>query len=192
MNHQHSRGEYLFFAVYALLILFWIGFAVYGASAARPATWRGLEIDDRSVADRRCSQYVEADYDAYRNIYDRLKRSKIEAAGGNVDGYTLAAYTTPDQLDLDHRVARLEAHVSGLCGRSLAQRKAFSQDPANLVLSHWYVNRHVKRAYDAGGWTPPKNKCAFAAAVVRTKTKFRLTVDRAEVRALDKILKKCD
>ena len=113
-------------------------------------------------------------------------------AGGAIDAYTESEYVSDGDLDLDHRVARYEAHISGLCSKTAEDRDAFSRDPANLALSHWYVNRNVKKAYDAAMWLPPKNKCEFALRCYSDKAKHGLTVDRAEARALDRALKECN
>ena len=45
--------------------------------------------------------------------------------------------------------------------------------------------------YDAAQWLPPMNRCWFAARIVAVRLKYRLTVDRREAGALERILSGC-
>ena len=44
---------------------------------------------------------------------------------------------------------------------------------------------------DAGEWLPAMNRCWFAGRVVAVKRKYRLTVDRREADALERVLSAC-
>ena len=154
---------------------------------------KAADLDDLNVQpERLCSPYDHDDYDGYRNIYHRLKDGLIADAGGYVDAYTLSRYVSPDDLDIDHRVARYEAHRSGLCAATEDERDRFARDPRNMALTHWYINRIVKKSKDVAEWLPPKEKCAYAQAVIDIRAEYGLTVDKAERSALSKALKECE
>ena len=162
--------------------------AIASARDGQPDTWQGLPVAERD----RCSPYDPHDYEGYRDIYQRLKRDLLRDAGGPVDAYTLDRYAAEGALDIDHRVARVVAHDSGLCAASIERRAAFARDPGNMALAHWYVNRDVKRSKDAAAWLPPRAKCEYARAYIETKREYGLSVERAESGALERALRHCD
>ena len=82
-------------------------------------------------------------------------------------------------------------HDSGLCSANRATRARFARDLRNLTLASPAVNRFQKSGKDAAGWLPDRNRCWFAAKVLEVKRAYRLTVDRAEARALERVLSKC-
>ena len=88
-------------------------------------------------------------------------------------------------------MAASEAHDSGLCARDRATRKRFAQDLRNLTLPSPQVNRHQKSGKDAGEWLPDRNRCWFAGRVLEVKRAYRLTVDRREAAALERIISRC-
>ena len=88
-------------------------------------------------------------------------------------------------------MATSEAHDSGLCRADLATRTRFAQDLRNLTLASPAVNRSQKSGKDAGEWLPNRNRCWFASRVVKVKRAYRLTVDRREAAALERILRNC-
>ena len=96
------------------------------------------------------------------------------------------------ETDIEHIVARSEAHDSGLCRADAATRRRFSEDLRNLPLAAPGVNRHQKRDHDAAGWLPPMNACWFAARVIDVKRAYGLTVDRRERDALARTLAGCE
>ena len=106
--------------------------------------------------------------------------------------YTGECFDNRRQTDIEHIVARSEAHDSGLCGASAATKKAFSADLLNLTLASPRLNRGEKGAKDAADWVPKLNRCWFAHRVVEVRRKYQLTIDRREARALEKILSQCD
>ena len=71
----------------------------------------------------------------------------------------------------------------------------FASDPLNLTLAAPAVTRcgaGGKCGYDAGDWLPSKNRCWLAArVVVAVKRKYKLTVDRRDAVALQRILAGC-
>ena len=95
------------------------------------------------------------------------------------------------QTDIEHIVARSEAHDSGLCRADIVTRKRFSSDLLNLTLAGPKLNRHQKRAYDAAEWMPEINRCWFANRVLQVRLKYGLSIDRREAEALEQILSTC-
>ena len=105
--------------------------------------------------------------------------------------YTGHTFDNLRQSDIEHIVALSEAHDSGLCAADAATRHRFALDLDNLTLASPRLNRHEKRAKDAAEWLPPLNHCWFVRTIIRTKRRYRLTVDRRERDALETVLEQC-
>ena len=164
--------------------------AALATAAATPArartqdaTWNGLVV----APEVRCSPYDSRDYRYSQSVEDRIVRS----LGGVYGPYTGRWFGSTRETDIEHIVARSEAHDSGLCRADRATRRRFSEDLRNLTLAGPGVNRHQKQDHDAGGWLPPMNRCWFAARVVDVKRAYALTVDRRERDALARTLAGC-
>jgi len=113
--------------------------------------------------------------------------------GGHIYGpYTGWTFASMKQTDIEHIVATSEAHDSGLCAAGAATRRAFARDLLNLTLAAPAVNRHRKRAKDAGEWMPEHNRCWFSGRVVQVRQKYGLTVDQREADALERVLSACE
>ena len=152
---------------------------------AAPSTlWRGLTVR----AEDRC-----ASYDADEYPYSPAVETQVVAQqGGSIYGpYTGTWFGSTAETDIEHIVARSEAHDSGLCAAGAEQRRAFAGDPLNLTLAGPVLNRNQKGAKDAAEWLPARNQCWFADRVVQVRLKYGLTVDRAEAAALDRVLAGC-
>ena len=151
---------------------------------APAATWRGLTIADED----RCSPYDSDDYSYPQSVEPRI----VAGMGGIIYGpYTGRWYSSTRQTDIEHIVARSEAHDSGLCAAGDDTRARFASDVLNLTLAAPQVNREQKRAYDAAEWVPQLNRCWFADRVVQVRQKYALTIDQAEADALDEVLSGC-
>ena len=151
---------------------------------APAVTWRGLTIADED----RCSPYDSDDYSYPQSVEPRI----VAGMGGVIYGpYTGRRFSNMRQTDIEHIVARSEAHDSGLCAASDDTRARFSSDVLNLTLASPQVNREQKRAYDAAEWLPQQNRCWFADRVVQVRQKYALTIDRAEADALERVLSGC-
>ena len=105
--------------------------------------------------------------------------------------YTGTCFSSTRQSDIEHILATSEAHDSGLCAADRATRKRFAQDLRNLTLASPQVNRHQKSGKDAGEWLPDRNRCWFAGRVLEVKRAYRLTIDRREAAALERIFSQC-
>lgn len=147
------------------------------------SVWRGLGV----VAEHRCSTYDADDY-----CYPQsLEYDVIAELGGVGSPYTLEVLESQRESDIEHMVARSEAHDSGGCGWSAERRREFSRDLLNVTLSEPTLNRQVKAGKDAAEWLPPENRCWFADRVVRVRQAGGLTIDRREADALDDLLTGC-
>ena len=92
----------------------------------------------------RCSPY---DADDYR--YPQSVEDQIVAQLGDVYGpYTGRWFASDRETDIEHIVARSEAHDSGLCAADGATRRRFASDLLNLTLAAPSVNRNQKRDRD--------------------------------------------
>lgn len=147
-------------------------------------TWRGLQVS----AEHRCSPYDADDYPYPQSVEPKIVRD----LGGIIYGpYSGSIFSSTRETDIEHIVARSEAHDSGLCATSAATRKRFSADLLNLTLASPSVNRHRKSGKDAAEWLPELNRCWFAGRVVQVKREYGLTVDPREAEALEAVLSGC-
>ena len=145
--------------------------------------WRGLIV----VAEHRCAPYRSDEYAYPQAVEDDI----IQRLGGLFSPYTNEVFDSKWDTDIEHVVARSEAHDSGLCRADTATKRAFSRDLLNLTLASPRVNRNQKGAKDAAEWQPEANQCWFAQTVVAVRRAYQLTIDRHEADALDGILAGC-
>ena len=147
-------------------------------------TWRGIIVADEN----RCSFYKLSEYRYNPSVESLI----VDELGGIYRPYTGQWAKSTSDVDIEHIVAKSEAHDSGMCARSADLKRAFSNDLLNLTLASPHVNRYQKRSKDAAQWLPKMNECWFADRVVQVRQKYNLTVDRAERDVLEGILVECD
>ncbi|MDE0611767.1 MAG: excalibur calcium-binding domain-containing protein [Gammaproteobacteria bacterium] len=145
--------------------------------------WRGLVVEPED----RCSPYRSNDYSYPQSVEPKI----VVELGKIYSPYTGQCFGSIRQTDIEHIVARSEAHDSGLCRADIATRKRFSSDLLNLTLASPTLNRQQKRAYDAAEWMPKINRCWFANRVLQVRLKYGLSIDRREAEALERILSAC-
>ena len=173
-----------------------IGAALFLGGCATPRTvatapppepiverWRGVTV----AAEHRCAPYRCDEYAYPPAVEDDI----IRQLGGLFSPYTGAVFDSKGDTDIEHVVARSEAHDSGLCRADAATKRRFSRDLLNLTLASPRVNRNQKGAKDAAEWQPEANQCWFAQTVVVVRRAYRLTIDRREADAIDRILAGC-
>ncbi len=149
-----------------------------------PVMWRGLAV----AAENRCSTYRASDYRYSSSIEAKI----VKEMGGIIYGpYTGTHFASTRETDIEHMVARSEAHDSGLCDSDDAMKKAFASDLLNLTLASPSVNRYQKSSKDAAGWLPTLNKCWFADRVVKMRVKYGMTIDKTEADALEAVIAAC-
>ena len=108
--------------------------------------WRGLTV----AAEHRCAPYRSDEYAYPQAVEDDI----IQRLGGLFSPYTNEVFDSKGDTDIEHVVARSEAHDSGLCRADAATKRAFSRDLLNLTLASPRVNRNQKGAKDAAEWQP--------------------------------------
>jgi hypothetical protein len=112
------------------LLLFVLPFVVSGE------TWRGLVV----APEHRCSTYRAGDYS-----YPQSVEQSIVAEIGKVYGpYTVCCFTSTRETDIEHIVARSEAHDSGLSASDAETRRSFARDLLDLTLAGPQLNRYRK------------------------------------------------
>ena len=150
-----------------------------------PGSWRGIVVAEEN----RCSEY---DSDEYRHSAS-VEPQIVARMGGRIYGpYTGTYFESTSETDIEHIVAKSEAHDSGACVWTRDERRVFANDLLNLTLASPSVNRHQKGGKDAAEWLPGLNECWFAAAIVEVRVKYSLTVDEAERTVLEGVLSGCD
>ena len=168
----------------AFLVLF-AAISMVGVCSAD--TWRGLEV----APEHECSDYRPSDYRYPQSVEAQI----VAQMGGRIYGpYTGTTFNSTAETDIEHIVARSQAHNSGLCANDLATRRAFATDLLNLTLASPRVNRCSRTGKcdkDAAEWLPQENQCWFAQRIVDVRLKYGLTIDEAEADALDGILSGC-
>lgn len=164
--------------------------AVSDAPAAQPIacargsglTWRGLVV----APECRCTPYDRDDYP-----YPQSVEPLIAQRDGMTSKYSGTRFSSLKQSDIEHVVSLSEAHDSGLCAASAAVRRAFARDLDNLALATPRLNRHQKSGHDAAEWLPPLNRCWYALTIIAVRQEYRLTIDRREAAALERVLAAC-
>ena len=154
-----------------------------GGALHAQTSWRGLVV----APEQRCSPYDADDYRYPQSVEGRI----VAELGGVYGPYTGRWFESTSDTDIEHVVARSEAHDSGLCSADLATRRRFATDLLNLTLAGPRVNRYEKVDRDAAEWLPAQNHCWFAARVIAVRQRYGLTIDRREADALDQVLAGC-
>ena len=185
--NTHRRRLVTSFGLTAVLIV--IGAVItidrvpVGGALHAQTSWRGLVV----APERRCTPYAADDYRYPQSVEDRV----IGELGGVYGPYTGRWFASKTETDIEHMVARSEAHDSGLCAADSATRRRFATDLLNLTLAGPRVNRYEKVDHDATEWLPAQNRCWFAARVIAVRQRYGLTIDRREADALDQVLAGC-
>ena len=152
---------------------------------AQPSNlWRGITI----APENRCSPYDSDQYRYSPSVEPRI----VEAQSGIYGPYTGTWFKSIKETDIEHIVARSEAHDSGLCAAGPATWSEFSSDLLNLTLASLSVNRHQKSDNDIAEWLPDLNQCWYVDRTLQVRREYGLTIDRAEADAVDWILAECE
>jgi hypothetical protein len=113
-------------------------------------------------------------------------------AGSWVSPYDLKASNNSGDFDVDHLVPLANAFDSGGWSWSTERRRAFANNPGELVVASASSNRS-KGADTPDQWRPPNRDswCAYADGWVKVKSSWGLTVTTAERDALGQMLDTC-
>jgi hypothetical protein len=131
-------------------------------------------------------------------IYREGTQNCIVLSGVLVDPFSgeSIAFTrgvsTSSEVQIDHNVALSDAWQKGAQKLSAETRKAFANDPLNLIAVKGRLNSQ-KGDGDAATWLPPLKsyRCAYVARQIAVKAKYSLWVTLAEKNAMTSILSKC-
>lgn len=152
--------------------------------AAPPTDGLGLWIGPEN----RCSHYDSDLYPYSQSVEPHI----VNQQGGRIYGpYTGTYFSSIRETDIEHIVARSEAHDSGLCAADSNTRRAFASDLLNLTLASPSVNRHQKVDNDLAEWLPAMNQCWYVNRVVQVKRKYNLSMDQAEANTARRVLASC-
>ena len=158
------------------------------ASALPPEKLEGVTLEGLTIApEYRCSRYDRDDYPYPQSLEEKI----IAAQGGIYSPYTGETFRSRRASTIEHIVALSEAHDSGMCAASAAEKSRLAQDLDNLTLASRELNREIKKAKDAAEWLPPRNRCWYVGRIIKVKRKYGLTVDRREAEALRKVIDGC-
>ena len=109
-------------------------------------------------------------------------------------GQVVAFRRGPDSADvqIDHVVAMSNAWQTGAYRWTDAKRRAFANDPANLLAVQGRLNQ-AKSDADAATWLPPSRAawCGFGIRQTTVKARYGLWVTPAEKAALGRLLARC-
>ena len=146
--------------------------------------WRRLTV----APEDRCSPYDPDDYSYSPSVEPRI----VDAQGGIYGPYTGTWFESIGGTDIEHIVARSEAHDSGLCAGSPDTKDRFASDLLNLTLASPSVNRHQKSDHDVAEWLPELNQCWYVDRTIQVRLEYGLTLDRGEADAIDRVLATCE
>ena len=138
--------------------------------------------------ENRCSEYDPDNYHYSPSVEPRI----VDAQGGIYGPYTGTWFDSIKDTDIEHIVARSEAHDSGLCAADPDTKDEFASDLLNLTLASPSVNRHQKSDKDAAEWLPDLNQCWYVDRIVLVRLEYGLTIDRMEADAIDAVLAGCE
>jgi hypothetical protein len=120
----------------------------------------------------------------------------VVIAGTVTDPYTGTALTFTKarawEVQVDHVVALSDAWQKGAQRWDPAKRRAFANDPLELLAVDGPTNAR-KGDGDAATWLPPRKayRCEYVARQVAVKAKYGVWVTRAERDAMARVLSTC-
>ncbi|MXW07073.1 MAG: HNH endonuclease [Gammaproteobacteria bacterium] len=140
----------------------------------------------RIAAENDCSDYRSIDF----NHVPKLDVFKAEELDGIYAAYEDSCYNEYSDVDIEHLVAKREAHDSGMCDADIQTRINFANDLENVALASPTVNRG-KSTKDPADWLPENNQCWYVWQWLNIKRKYNLTIDQAEKNAIASVLQNC-
>ena len=151
-----------------------------------PRVWQGLALRSQMS----CPLYDGQDY---RSVGAWPAPRLTEPDGAHLDVMACTRFDEPDDpgVALAWVVPPRLAHDSGLCLASEMLRQAFAADPDNWVYGPVEVFRSARRGRGPGGWMPTRNGCWYAAAQLRIRQRYGLSLTDADAFVLDRMLASC-
>lgn len=140
----------------------------------------------RIASENDCSDYRSIDY----NHLPKLDVFKSEELGGIFGAYEDSCFDDYSDVDIEHLIAKREAHDSGMCEADIQTKINFANDLENIALSSPSVNRG-KSTKDPADWLPENNQCWYVWQWLYVKRKYNMTIDQAEKNAIEAVLQNC-
>lgn len=121
------------------------------------------------------------------------KSGSTVVSGKWYDPYTGITFFKSRELDADHVISLAYSWDRGSKDWNADKRKAFANDPANIILTQASVNRS-KSSKGFTEWQPPLHsyRCQFNIRVHRLMMKYDLKYLGNEERIMNRILKACE
>ena len=120
-----------------------------------------------------------------------LSGTLVDPFSGETINFVQGAKTSSD-VQIDHSVALSNAWQTGAFKLTPEQRKAFANDPLNLLAVKGKLNSQ-KGDGDAATWLPPLKsyRCDYVSRQIAVKMKYKLWFTAPEKEAMIRILKTC-
>ena len=120
-----------------------------------------------------------------------LSGTLVDPFSGETINFVQGAKTS-SEVQIDHSVALSNAWQTGAFKLTADQRKAFANDPLNLMAVKGRLNSQ-KGDGDAATWLPPLKsyRCDYVARQIAVKIKYKLWFTAPEKEAMIRILKTC-
>jgi len=120
-----------------------------------------------------------------------LSGTLVDPFSGETINFVQGANSSSD-VQIDHSVALSNAWQTGAFKLTPDQRKAFANDPLNLLAVKGKLNSQ-KGDGDAATWLPPLKsyRCDYVARQIAVKIKYKLWFTAPEKEAMIRILKTC-
>ena len=120
-----------------------------------------------------------------------LTGTLVDPFSGETINFVQGAKTS-SEVQIDHVVALSNAWQTGAFKLTADQRKAFANDPLNLLAVKGKLNSQ-KGDGDAATWLPPLKsfRCDYVSRQIAVKIKYKLWFTAPEKEAMIRILKTC-
>ena len=120
-----------------------------------------------------------------------LSGTLVDPFSGEIINFAQGAKTSKG-VEIDHLVALSNAWQTGAFKLTPEQRKAFANDPLNLLAVKGKLNSQ-KGDGDAATWLPPLKsyRCDYVSRQIAVKIKYKLWFTAPEKEAMIRILKTC-
>jgi hypothetical protein len=120
-----------------------------------------------------------------------LTGTLVDPFSGETINFVQGAKTS-SEVQIDHVVALSNAWQTGAFKLTADQRKAFANDPLNLLAVKGRLNSQ-KGDGDAATWLPPLKsfRCDYVSKQIAVKFKYKLWFTAPEKEAMIRILKTC-
>ncbi|WP_424858543.1 HNH endonuclease family protein [Streptomyces sp. SAI-170] len=129
-------------------------------------------------------------------VTDPEQGARCALTGGSwYSPYDDTYFTAARPLDIDHLVPLAEAWDSGASAWTAKQREAYANDldDDRALIAVSATSNRSKADQDPAAWQPPSAgyRCTYATDWVAIKTRWSLTIDKAEQATLSDLLADC-